>query len=566
MENATGAREYEFAGAKTPSQELNKLAGAMLLEARYHNLAKARVGSGGAAEGCAVMAAPLLLGEQEPNGAVALVIADPGKAALSAKLGELKALASLAGALYRPPAPRTAPANKADGRTAQSLGKAAGYDSLRQYVFGVVNGLKTRTGCEQVALGMVRGAGVRVECISGLDDVAPRSPGVREIQQAMEECLDARQPIGWQRDGQPLETTAPIGQMLHKQWHQHVSGATVASVPLMHEGQVVAVVSFRADTRDRFTAEIIAEWSALLAPVAPVLVVLERAERGLARHALDRTREGWRKLRRAPLFKQAMYVALVPALAWLLLGKTTYVVTVPCEIIPAAEHRIAAPFEGTLLGSSALPGERVKQGQVLARFDTRELTLQRDKFAAELRNTELELTASLQKQDTVAAGMLGAQADMLRAELELVDYRLRRATIVAPSDGVILDGDLRRRVGEVIPLGEQLFTMSADDRCAVELRAPESAAAFLRAGQTGVFTTLSQPDKQGVLRVLQVDPQAQVINGGNVFRAEAEVETPPEWMRVGMSGVARVETERRPVWWTMLHRTIDAIRLQWWKR
>lgn len=565
MESATGAREYEYAATKEPpSPEWNKLAGVLLLEARYHNIGKARLG-GGDANSQAVLAVPLSLGEQEPNGALAIVIADPGKSVAQARLSELKALAELAGALYRPATPRTATPVSQEARTAQSLGKAAGYDNLRQYVFGIVNSLKSRTGCEQVALGLVRGAGVRVECISGLDGVAPRSPGVREVQQAMEECLDARTAIGWQRTGQPLETAAPLGQLLHKQWHQHVGGASVASLPLLYEGQVVAVVSFRADTRDRFTPEMIAEWNGLLAPLAPVLVVLGRAERGLARHALDLARERWRKLRTAPRFKQALYVALVPALAWMLLGRITYVVTVPCEIIPAAERRIAAPFEGTLLSANALPGEQVKKGQVLAELETRELTLKRDKFAAELRNVELELTSSLQKQDTAAAGMLGAQAEMLRAELDLVAYQLDRARVVAPSDGTILEGDLRRRIGEVVPLGEPLFTMSADDRCAVELRAPESAAAFLRPGQRGVFATLSAPDEQGQLRLLQIDPQAHVVDGGNVFRAEAEVESPPEWMRVGMSGVARVETERRPVWWAMLHRAIDAVRWQWWK-
>ncbi len=565
MESATGAREYEYALTKTPAPEWNKLASVLLLEARYHNIGKARLGSGGATDGHAVLSVPLSLGDQEPNGAVALVIADQGKGVTQAKLGEFKALVSLASSLYRPAAVRPAAPVNAESRAAQTLTKAAGYDSLRHFAFGVVNSLKTRTGCEQVALGFVRGTSVSVECISGLDDVAARSPGVREIQQAMEECLDARQPLGWQRAGQPLETTTPAGQLLHKQWSQHIGGASVASLPLVYDGQVVAVASFRADAKERISPETIAEWNGLLAPLAAPLVLLQRAERGLLRHTVDRARESWRKLRRAPVFKKCLYAALVPAIGWLLLGRTTYVVTVPCQIVPAEERRIAAPFEGSLASSNVLPGERVKAGQVLARFDTRELALKRDKLAAELRNCELELTSALQRQDTVAAGMLGAQAEMLRAELGLIAYRLERATITAPCDGTILDGDLRRRIGEVVPLGEPLFTLAAGDRCAVELQAPEHAAAFLKTGQVGKFTTLAQPDEGGELRVRNVEPLAQVTAGGNVFLAEAEVANPPEWMRVGMSGVARVETERRPVWWTMLHRAIDAVRMQWWK-
>jgi len=80
-----------------------------------------------------------------------------------------------------------------------------------------------------------------------------------------------------------------------------------------------------------------------------------------------------------------------------------------------------------------------------------------------------------------------------------------------------------------------------------------------------VFTTLSQPDEQGRLKLLNVEPLAQVVDSHNVFRAEASIEASPDWVRVGMSGVARVETGRRPVYWALLHRAIDTVRLQWWK-
>lgn len=565
MESATGAREFEYKGDALPAEEWRKLADVLLLEARYHNVGKARLGGAGAT-GVTAMAVPLALGEQETNGAIALVVKGQAKDAAQAKLGEFRALAALAGASYRPAPSRAATDKASPGgpSAAQALSKAAAYESLQQFIFGVVNSLKSRTGCEQVSMGLVRGKSVRIACISGLDDVTPRSPGVREIQQAMEECLDAGHPLAWQRSGKPLETPTPAGQLLHRQWHQHVGGASVASLPLEHDGQVVAIVSFRADMREGFTTETIAEWRALLAPLAPALVLLRKADRGLPRHVADRALQGWRALRAAPLVKRLLLLAFAPALLWFCFGSVTYVVTVPCEIVPAVERRLAAPFEGVLLRANVLPGERVKAGQVLAEFDTRALLLEREKYAAELRNTEVRLTDALQKEDTVGAGMLGAQAEMLRADLDLVNYRLAQATIVAPVDGTVLEGDLRRRLGEVVPLGEPLFDLAADDRCAIELHVPEYAAALLRTGQQGVFTTLSLPDEQGRLQILHVEPLAQVVNGANVFRAEAEVADSPDWVRVGMSGVARVETLPRPVWWTMLHRALDSARWRWW--
>ncbi len=94
---------------------------------------------------------------------------------------------------------------------------------------------------------------------------------------------------------------------------------------------------------------------------------------------------------------------------------------------------------------------------------------------------------------------------------------------------------------------------------------PEFAAVYLETGQNGQFTTSARPDEAQACRLTRVEMAAAVVDGKNVFVAEADVDKNPLWIRVGMTGVARVRVGRRPVWWVGLHRTIDSLRLQWWK-
>jgi hypothetical protein len=99
----------------------------------------------------------------------------------------------------------------------------------------------------------------------------------------------------------------------------------------------------------------------------------------------------------------------------------------------------------------------------------------------------------------------------------------------------------------------------------IELHAPEFAALHLQPGQFGHFTTSAQPDRPSRCRIKRVELASEIVYGQNVFVAEAEVETSAAWLRGGMTGVARIDAGRRPVWWVVLHRLLDSIRLQLWK-
>ena len=200
------------------------------------------------------------------------------------------------------------------------------------------------------------------------------------------------------------------------------------------------------------------------------------------------------------------------------------------------------------------------------RMDTKELRMERTQLMSELEIAQLETNEAAAARDIAVAAQAQARADIAQSKLAVLDYRIARADILATADGAILMGDVLPRVGEVVPLGESLLQFAPEGSWIIKLHVPEFAAVHLQPGLSGEFTTNARPDEANACEVGTIEPASSVVDGKNVFTAEATVDgETPAWLRSGMQGVARVNAGKRPVWWVWLHRAIDAVRLQLWK-
>jgi hypothetical protein len=115
-------------------------------------------------------------------------------------------------------------------------------------------------------------------------------------------------------------------------------------------------------------------------------------------------------------------------------------------------------------------------------------------------------------------------------------------------------------------LGEPLFKLAPGNRWSVMLHVPESMAVYLAVGQDGEFATYALPDQTQPCRLARIDASSAVIDGENVFSAQADLDgSAPPWIRAGMQGVARIDAGDRPLWWVWLHPIIDAVHVQLWR-
>jgi multidrug efflux pump subunit AcrA (membrane-fusion protein) len=256
--------------------------------------------------------------------------------------------------------------------------------------------------------------------------------------------------------------------------------------------------------------------------------------------------------------------AAITITAWCAFGTIHYELNVPCRVAPARIRHVAVPFDGILVSADAVDGDRVQRGEVLCRLDQRELSQKRVETLARIAVLEREKDRAMAAGEPVNVQLSLANQELARAELEVLDTRIEQAAIRSPLDGVVVAGDLRKRIGSVVARGDPLFEVAPLDSWVLELDVPDRDVDELTGDLAGYFAPDAQPEQAQAFRVSRCRLRAETRNQKNVFVAEAKADLPFSWMRPGMEGSARIAVGRRPVWWVLSHRVFDYLRLHWW--
>lgn len=534
------------------------------LDARYRATPIARiVNLDSIGKTFAVLGTPISVEGEGVVGSVALVSPCVGRDGAEAKLCELKALTCLVGVLAAQvgTGPRQQPATEAKD-SEEGLQQASRYRSASEFAYSITNGLKTKLDVAQATLGLVRNRRVEIVCISGFDRVEKHTPGVRAIQQALSECLDTQECLV----SQPKTDRDTAEYLIHKAWRSRCAGDAVASIPILQNDRVVAVIGLQHRTGASFNAEHLARVQEKLTPLLAGLLLLRRSERPLGSHAVEAARDVWRGFRQSGKRRKVACAAVAAILAWSLVAKQTHVVRAPATLQASDIHQVAAPFEGTITECHVRPGTRLRRGEPIIEFDKTPILAERIQTESELKAAQATLRLAASARDMGVAATARADAASARSRLEVLDDKLRRTVLLAPADCVVLSGDITPRVGQSVPLGEPLVELATSEAKRVEVFVDESAATAIAVGQRVSFVTNARPSTPLDGVVTDVDATSTVHESKNTFRATIELdEAPPEWSIAGMEGIARVDAGKQPVWWVWCHGAIDAVRLQWWK-
>ncbi len=442
----------------------------------------------------------------------------------------------------------------------RGVSKAAKFSSVDELAFAITNNLRMQFDCEQVAISLVEGANVRLLSISGQDNVIKRHPGIVPLLASMEECLDAGEIIICQRNHDYNDSADRIFY-LHKQWHSFAKGDAVASIPLEFEGKIVAILSLRRAADRPFTLEELEDIKAKVGQFVPAMILLVKANRGLLRHIGDEIKNimEWAKQPGRYKSKAAVAASVIFSL-WFLFGSMNYSVSVPCNVEPAIVRQISVPTEAVLANVFHIAGDRVKKGEILCEFEHRELDDNLEKIKAELAVIEHQMDGYLAKGDSINVRLLQAKKALALAKLQIVKNRIARAIVRAPINGVIISGDLRKRIGAMMNKGEKLFEVASSEKLLIKAKVPESEIDEMQANLPGEFVPYACPDDVLDIRTSRVYPRAEVLDGKNVYVVEADVMGIDDKIKPGMEGTVNIIVGKKRPWWIVFHRLIDYLR------
>jgi RND family efflux transporter MFP subunit len=233
-------------------------------------------------------------------------------------------------------------------------------------------------------------------------------------------------------------------------------------------------------------------------------------------------------------------------------------VEVSGDVMPAIQLDVKAEVGGKVKKLHVLPGQTVKQGDLLAEIDDSVLLTDKDGALTEIDGAKLSMEkakknyerskdlfeqklVSREVYDNTTSEFEIAQNDLVKAQkkLQQVEDQLRFAKVVAPSDGTVLTVPVVE--GQVIIAaasvnsGTTLMTIADLRKLLVQTHINQVDVARLELSQAVKLRAESLRDLEMEASISFIAPVATVTNNVKGFDVQALIEKPNPRLRPGMT-------------------------------
>ena len=427
--------------------------------------------------------------------------------------------------------------------------------------FAFCNGIATRFQCDRASLGWLEGGYIRLRAISRTEKFERQMAAARALEVAMEEAIDQDDEVVW-----PVLEGSTVVTRDHERFVAEQKAGHLLSLPMRLDKKPLAVLSCERQGAP-FTAIEIQQLRLCCDQAARRLADLKYYDRWFgARWATVLKEKTAKILGPEHTWAKVLAIVIVLALALLFLPRFSYRVEGKFILRSDDVAFLTAPFDGYIHQVLVRPGDIVTNGSPLLGLNTNELELEEASALADLNRFQREAEKARAGKALAEMRIAEALVHQAQSRLDLVRYRLDRATIKAPFAGVVAEGDLRDRLAAPVKQGEALFKVAKLGTLYVEAEVNERDIHEIVGKTHGEIAFVSQPKFKYPVRIITIEPAGLAKSGENVFvvRCAFAGEAQP-WWRPGMSGLCKLSVEKRTLFWIITHRTVDFLRMfLWW--
>ncbi len=404
------------------------------------------------------------------------------------------------------------------------------------------------SGATRVVIGLVQTNGnIKVRAVSDTAQIDKRSELVLAFEAALDETACHPEVSSWKSTD---SENAPIFRKLTRL----ASCDAVIGLPLRNrQDEAIGAVLLCGD--GPWHVNLLGS-SALELSQRPIASCLE-----LLRNARMSPWKRWRisAATRLRQFRTKLAIALTVFVVALMAMPMPFKVKCGVTVEPVSRRFVASPFDGTLDQSFVEPGSVVHKGEVLAVMDERELKLKLAGLEAEVGAATKRRTAALATREAATAQLAALEITQLETKIATINHRLQNLSIQCPMDGVVVSGDLRRTEGAPLSIGQTLFEIAPLDKMIAEVAVPQEEVHHVETGMQVDLRFDAFPGQSWAGRVTKLHPRAELQHQNTVFIAEVMVDNSDGRLSPGMSGRAKVETDKRAVGWILFHRSANAL-------
>ncbi len=423
------------------------------------------------------------------------------------------------------------------------------------------NGLATRFRCDRASLGWIEGGYVKLRAISRTEQFDRQMSAAQMLEAVMEECVDQDEEILW-----PAPEGVTTVARDHDKFCANQKSGNIVSLPMRLDGKVVAVLTCERNEAP-FNASELQQLRLACDQVARRLSELKHYDRWFGARWAVHVREyfaGW--LGPEHTWSKVSAIAIVMLLALLFLVRVHYRVEGNFILRSDEAGYSTAPFDGYIDQVYTRAGDLVTNGQPLLALNRSELLLDQASAQADVLRWSREAEKARASDDIADMRIDEAQAKQAQAEVDLDTYHLNSAVIRAPFNGVVVQGDLRERIGMPVKEGDVLYEVARIDTLYAQAEIPERDVKEVLSSTKGEIAFVTQPKLKFPVTVQMIEPAAVPQKDGNVFLVRLTPDNGSQpWWRPGMTGLCKLSANKHTLFWILTHRTVDFLRMKlWW--
>lgn len=448
----------------------------------------------------------------------------------------------------------------------ESVATALRPGKLREILFEVANDVSRKLECARVGIGLVDQETVHLTALSDAAWIERSTPLSKSYAAAMEEAYDARAIVVSLVSSSDVDKGAATEfYQLHARLRQENGARAVASIPLNIGIRCIGVITLEwHGERDCTPSDLL--WLQAFAAMLPSIVEDKRqAQQGFTAKAVESVKAVLSRIFGPKHLTWKVGTALTAAtVAAMVLIPVDYRVSAKTVIEGETQRVVAAPFEGFIASATTRAGDTVKQGQVVAQLEDRDLKAELAKWTSERDQYERKSREAMAAHEMSSLQITQAQLRQAEAQVKLFGDRLQRATITAPHDGIVVSGDLSQLIGSPVEQGKKLFEIAPLESYRVILQVDEKEIRHVTTGQQGELLVAGIAGDPLGFTVTKVTPVATAQDGKNFFRVEAKLHESSPRLRPGMEGIGKIRTDEQRLWTALTRNFTHWLRLTLW--
>ena len=297
----------------------------------------------------------------------------------------------------------------------------------------------------------------------------------------------------------------------------------------------------------------------------PILRQWRKSEQNLASHGYRSSTSLMSKLfGRGYLAYKLIALVLTAIILALTLIPVDDIVTAPLYIEGDKRYTVTAPQQSYINEVLVRPGDSVKQGQIIAKLEDKDLKLEATEINSQLEQSEGQFRQAMADMDAASSGLAVNQKQQAQSKLDLIERKMARTVIKAPINGVIVSGDWQQKIGTPVEEGAELFQVADVASYRVILHVPDKDMDRLQIGELGKMKLTSLPEQTFDFTIQRLTAVAEVKDGENGFTVEAKLATTPPQINPGMQGVGKIMVGKTNLITLWTRSLIDWARLKLW--